>query len=50
MSKLKWSKTEHAYFSKPIPTAKNDDAIVWFILSLVSLSGAGYWIWWVLTR
>lgn len=47
--KHKWTKVELAYFSKPIPKAeKNDDAIVWFILSLISLCGVGYWVYMVL--
>lgn len=49
MSKLKWTKAELAYFTKPIPKAeKNDDAIVWFILSLISLCGVAYWVWTVI--
>jgi len=47
--KLKYTKAELAYFAKPIPKAeRNDDAIIWFILSLISLCGVGYWIYTVL--
>ena len=47
--KHKWTKAELAYFNKPITTAeRNDDAIIWFLLSLVSLCGIGYWIYTVL--
>jgi len=45
----KYTKAELAYFTKPILKAqRNDDAIVWFILSLISLSGVGYWVYTVL--
>jgi len=44
----KYTKAESAYFTKPIPKAENDDAIVWFILSLVSLCGIVYWVWTVI--
>jgi len=45
----KYTKAELAYFSKPIPKAEqNDDVIVWFILSLISLCGVGYWAWTVM--
>jgi len=44
----KYTKAELAYFTKPIPKAETDDAIVWFILSLISLSGIGYWAWTVM--
>jgi hypothetical protein len=47
--KHKWTKAELSYLTKPIPKAqRNDDAIVWLILSLVSLCGIGYWIWMVM--
>jgi len=47
----KYTKAELAYFNKPIPKAeKNDDAIVWFILSVISLSGVGYWVWTVMAK
>ena len=47
--KIRWSEADLAYFTKKIPVAeRNDDAIVWFILSLISLSGIGYWVWTVL--
>jgi len=45
----KYTKAELAYFSKPIPKAqRTDDAIVWFILSLIGLSGIAYWAWTVM--
>jgi len=45
----KYTKAELAYFSKPIPKAeRNDDAIVWLILALCSLSGIAYWAWTVM--
>uniref|UniRef100_A0A6M3XHY0 Uncharacterized protein n=1 Tax=viral metagenome TaxID=1070528 RepID=A0A6M3XHY0_9ZZZZ len=48
--KLKWSskfsEKELKYFTKKIPVAeRTDDAIVWFILAMVSLCGIGYWVW-----
>lgn len=51
MKKLKLTKSQLDYINKPIPiTGKNDDPIVWFILSLVGLAGIGYWVWIVLTK
>jgi len=45
----KYTKAELAYFNKPILKAeRTDDAIVWLILSLVSLSGVAYWAWTVM--
>jgi len=46
----KYTKAELAYFNKPIPKAKNDDAIVWLILALCSLSGIAYWAWTVIAK
>jgi len=47
--KHKWTKAELAYFNKPIPKAEqNDDAIIWFVLNLVSLCGIWHWIYTVL--
>jgi len=49
MKHFKLTKSQLAYLSKPILKAeRTDDAIVWLILSLVSLSGIGYWAWTVM--
>ncbi len=38
--KLKWTKVELAYFTKPIPTAEHDYSWVgWLILAVCSLVG-----------
>jgi len=44
----KYTKAELAYFNKPILKAKTDDAIIWLILSVISLSGIAYWAWMVM--
>ena len=45
--RLKWTKADIAYFSKPILKAEQyDNAIVWFILAICSLCGLGIgYIW-----
>jgi len=44
--RLKWTEAESKYFTEKIPVAeRTDDAIVWFILAMVSLAGIGYWVW-----
>lgn len=43
MSKLKWSKAELKYFSKPILIAEYDYGRVgWILLAICSLAGLGY--------
>ena len=47
--KLRWTKAELAYFTKPIPTAERDYSWVgWLILTIASLAGLGYFIWQVI--
>jgi len=46
--RLKWGDKEKIYLTKKPKQEKNDDAIIWFILALVSLCGIGYFIWMVL--
>jgi len=51
MTKLKWSKADLTYFIKPIPVAeRNNDWIIWAILTICGLTGIGYFVWWVVVR
>lgn len=49
--KLKWTKEEIAYFTKKVPVAeRNDDWIVWTIIMIASLCGAGYFIYLIIIK
>ena len=51
MTKLKWSRADLTYFTKPIPVAeRNNDWIIWAILTICGLTGIGYFVWWVVVR